>query len=478
MKTTSSLLLSFKNQINNTSLLLILLIGLVLRIPLMSRGLSFDEMFIVISYIHHCSFLDVFKNFWLTNHLGYTIIEYTLYHYLGVAEWILRIPALIFGMGGILFLWYWTRQYFGKSIALLSSFFLALSPTHIMWSVSARGYSAFAFFALLSTCYYFNSLNIPSKRINWKLTLTNVIGLSFHVFFLAIILIQIIHLLWISCKQFNKTSINKINLQNVWKSIALVILLSSLIYLPITFHTLSFLITDHHNHHLVNSFPIKLLSDLLALYVLPFGFLMPILIFIGFKNSQNKDLQNWHTYLILLYLSPLIVWLSQPYYLFTRFFAYLLPFLFLLLSIGIVFIIKRNQSKFKRIFSILLLSLILALTIWSWHSDFEYFTKDYHAGVYKESVMFAESIASSPQTHFCAIGDYTAKYFQYYSSRPIELLNTVESFQSWGEKSRDFICFISTSEPLNEEQKKILYILLKYYSYKNFLSTFIFFPKT
>ena len=124
----------------------------------------------------------------------------------------------------------------------------------------------------------------------------------------------------------------------------------------------------------------------------------------------------------------------------------------------------------------ILSGVFLSLIFWSWHTDFKRFTKDYQEGIYKEATAFAEEI-STPQTHFCAIGDYTASYFQYYTSRPIAMFDTVDAFQAWGEKAGNIVCFISTTQAINEEEKKILYILLKYYSFKKFGDTFIFFPK-
>ena len=145
--------------------LCILFLALYMRMHFMGRSLFYDELYIAVHGVQAPNLFNaLFNNYSEVNHLGYTAIAFFICHILGLKEWTLRLPALLFGLGSIFIFWYCNRKYFGKATAIIGALLLALAPAHIIWSASGRGYSACIFFTILSTSLYFSLLEKPSLK--------------------------------------------------------------------------------------------------------------------------------------------------------------------------------------------------------------------------------------------------------------------------------------------------------------------------
>jgi len=432
----------------------IICLAVVLCIPAMSRGFFYDELYVVTHFLQSHRFLDVFSSgddLNLANHLGYTILAYFLSHFLGLHEWVVRLPALIFGVASIFILWLFVRRYIGKTTALISSFLLALSPPFMAWSTSARGYSASLFFAMFSTYLYFLLLDKPSKKLIFMLALTNVLSLSFHVFCLALILAQLFHLICFAIDNRREFLAKKAFLLSGMTAVGCSLFFSALIYLPLRWKMLVFNASMHKE--LFPNFPMVLLKDLLSVPIWPLGVVLLAWMVIGLIN---KKLRFVRSYILFLFLVPLLVWVSKPWYLFSRFFAFLLPFIFLLIAQGIVLTVKYFQGRFKVVI-FLIIGLILSFVIWFWRTQPSTMVEDFN-GQYREIVGYAEKI-SSDDTNFCAFGR-NDDFFQFYSNRPIKTFKTYNDFQLFYHQQDSILCFATIGPPMEMEHKKILIFML------------------
>ena len=433
----------------------VLLLALCMRIHFMTRGFFYDELYLITHSLEALSLPEaLYKDFSTANHLGYTAIAYLTCHLLGTNEWTLRLAALLFGLGSIFLFWQWSRKYFGKSTAILGSLFLTLAPAHMIWSASGRGYSACIFFTILSTSLYFSLLEKPSLKTSVMLALANTFGFSFQILFLFLFLVQVLHFLLASIRFYSKheISIKKDSLLLNLLSIFLTILFSVLIYLP-TLPTLKLMSSGHNA--LVADFPLTLLRDLLSLPLWPLGLSCLILMFIGFMFS-NQRLPYWKFYVAALFFMVFPLWLSKPVYLFPRFFAFLLPFFFLLLSQGIIGIVERS-SRWLRPFVMILLAIVVGFVFWVWLTKSSKIVENFYYK-FRESVKFAESVASK-QTSFCAFGPEDG-FYQVYSHRPVVRFKTLEEFQAYYNRENEIICFAIMGPPMPDEHKKILLFTL------------------
>jgi len=266
--------------LNEKFLILILLcVATALSLPLITRSFIYDELHLATHYVLNPHFWAAMKNDEpMKNHLGYTVLAYCFYQVLGRAEWVFRLPALLFGLANIFVFWYFTRKIFGAGFAMMAAALMAFVPASIIWNASARGYSALVFFSFFSTFLYFNLLEKPGKKNFWALTAANVIGLSFHFFFIFIILTQVLHVLALFCLRDRRS------LGAPFKALSLTAFLSALIYIPL-------FISTYHGFvkgHLVPNFPLIMLGELLDIKFNWMGFGVGGLVLTGWVFFIHK----------------------------------------------------------------------------------------------------------------------------------------------------------------------------------------------
>jgi hypothetical protein len=81
----------------------------------------------------------------------YELVAHASLLLLGENAFAIRLPAALFGVGGVVVLYRLARRSLGAGEALFASALLAVSYHHIFFSQDARGYTAYLFFALLAT---------------------------------------------------------------------------------------------------------------------------------------------------------------------------------------------------------------------------------------------------------------------------------------------------------------------------------------
>jgi len=458
--------------LNEKILILILILCAVgLSIPLINRGLIYDELHLATHYVLNNHFWFAMKNDEpMKNHLGYSILAYFSYNIFGKAEWVFRLPALLFGLGNIVILWYLTRRVLGGGFALMAAALLAFSPPNIIWSSSARGYSALVFFSILSTYQYFYLLKGYKKTNFWSFIATNIIGLSFHFFFVFIILTQGAHILWLFVIQkIKKTnSVAEFELFKILKALSITIVLSSLIYIPIFFSSYHGVIKGGF----IPKFPLDMLSDLLDIKFNMIGIGEGLLAIIGWLFLRNTFRLQW-SYLNILFIFSLLIWLSHPEILCSRYFGYLLPFLFLLIVVGAYYFLELSPNRLYP-YTLGLVIVALTLIVWQWQSKPAKLVEDFKC-YYREAVEFAQK-NSDNQTHFCAFGNEDG-FFQFYSHEPVSTFQTFDDFLSFYKQGGNIFCFAIMGPPMTIEHKKIFIFLINNAQERNFDDIIVFYLK-
>jgi len=116
----------------------------------------------------------------------------------GISVWSLKIVGALLGIFTVLGLFLLTRELFNKNIALLSSFFLAVSFWHVNFSrIGFRG--IFVPFILVFV-FYFLFRGFRTKRI-WNFIISGVFfGLGFHTYIsfrLSVLILFVVLLSWL-----------------------------------------------------------------------------------------------------------------------------------------------------------------------------------------------------------------------------------------------------------------------------------------
>lgn len=146
---------------NRTALLIlgvITLAGLLLRTHNLSQDLWLDEISPIVDYSRLSAAQVIGSYLRSNNHLINTLLLKASIAMFGQSEWSARLPAVTFGVLGIPALYWVARLGLSRIASLGAALLFATSYHHIFFSQNARGYTAYLFFALLSTGAFLRAL--------------------------------------------------------------------------------------------------------------------------------------------------------------------------------------------------------------------------------------------------------------------------------------------------------------------------------
>lgn len=142
----------------------ILLLALALRIWDLNSPLWYDEIMTVQTHLR-LPWGDMMQSYSMNHHYLFSLQAKASIAVLGDANWVLRLPAMVFGLGSIAALWWLARDLAGRNVAHITALLLAISYHHIWFSQNARGYSELAFFCSLAMILFLRGVRQPSLGI-------------------------------------------------------------------------------------------------------------------------------------------------------------------------------------------------------------------------------------------------------------------------------------------------------------------------
>ncbi len=175
-------------RIDHWLLAAITLFALVLRLVSLNTDLWIDEIAPLVAYAP-ASLLQVLVTYGGSNHhLLNTLLVKIAVTLFGEQEWVVRLPAVVFGTATIPALYWVARQVMSRRASLAVALLLAVSYHHIFFSQNARGYTAYLFFSLVSSRLLVMGLREDRSRV-WALyiltTVLNFASLLISSFVLA-----------------------------------------------------------------------------------------------------------------------------------------------------------------------------------------------------------------------------------------------------------------------------------------------------
>jgi uncharacterized membrane protein len=422
-------------------LIILLIVAITIRLHSINRSLDYDELYTL------THFVDV-DSIWVTissyrvfnNHIAYSVLTYLSKTIFGENEWVFRLPALLMGLISLCLFWYFIRTLVDKKVAALATLGLAIVPSHVEWSTSARGYTGLLLFTLISSFLYLQLLREPSYG-RWSIfILASVAGIYMHLYTSLVTVVQIILVLFLALKQssFNKTQtyLNTRSFQFIWSAFWFITVLSFICYLPVLFELIS-TVWQRGRGTFQLSFPITVV-ELLSNGNLTLTIVFFLLFVLGLVALWKLYVLEATYFLFLIVLPLSAVMLARPYFLYPRFFAYYLPFYLLLVSLGYfrlwALIIKQKINFVRYMGSIIwVLFLGYVLYFWSTNSWFNIYEASYRKATH---ALVADADNS---VRLCAIGA-DPELYQFYSERQLIILTSIEEAKQLDNSSAEIRC--------------------------------------
>ncbi len=148
---------------------LVVLVGLLLRLPLLNGSFWLDEAAQALESTRPLS-----QQFEIKSDFQPPLFHLTV-HFISLvshADWWLRLASLVPGLISIYLLYQIGCQLFSRRVGLLASLFLATSQFHIFYSQELRPYSFASMFALLSVYFFIKLLHHSLNPVYYVLFTT------------------------------------------------------------------------------------------------------------------------------------------------------------------------------------------------------------------------------------------------------------------------------------------------------------------
>ncbi len=181
-----------------TMLLPVIALGLLVRAIGLNGGLWIDEIYSLIRSFRE-PLGTIATTYWGDNHHPlYAILAHVSRSLLGESPWVIRLPAMLFGVATIPALYALGLAVGNRREALLASLLLAVSYHHVWFSQNARGYSAIAFFATVALWLLIRMSRAPDAKW-WQLyALVAALGAYTHLTMILIVVGHAIgYVVWI-----------------------------------------------------------------------------------------------------------------------------------------------------------------------------------------------------------------------------------------------------------------------------------------
>jgi uncharacterized membrane protein len=399
----------------------IAVIGLVYRLLPINRGLGQDELYSAVNFIEVPSiWTTLFSNDAFNNHIGYSMMARFAEAVFGHSEWALRLPAAVLGIATLIVFYYFGRGLVGPAAALVATFLLAVSPPHIAWSVAARGYSALIFFTLLSSQLFFRLLAHTTRRDAIFFVAVSVFGIYVHLYAVFVTAVQVVFLFLLLANQRLRKkdggNVARESLRTLLTSFVIIAVFALLLYVPVL-RIMARDLVQRGRSDFDATFPGAVLQDLTGGNWLPV--VLPVLLvslvgWLALVRSRPKEA----TYFAVLFIGPLLtVWVARPFDLYTRFFAYWLPYYVLLIVAGLRALWAWAWPAGLRLAGYsarILASVLVAALLFSWTVSWRDLVTD--EGYRQVSQTIAAN--AGPSDAFCAIGG-ARTVWQHYIDKPI-----------------------------------------------------------
>ncbi len=320
----------------------IVAVAVSIQLPAMRAGLGYDELYTWRHFVEGASFWKAASTVGVfNNHIAYSLLAGASVRLFGMSEWALRLPALLLGAGAVYCLWRFVREFAGPAAALLSALLLALSPMHVAWSRSARGYTGLALMTIVSSHRFFTLLRQPSRRAAIEHALVTTGATYFHLYGVWAGLAQYVLFAALAIK----SRLSPASFRLLWRSFAAVLVTTVLLYSPVVLDLIA--VGQARGQTAVQSgFPLALFNAIAGADSAWVRAIAAVLVVAGFVRLRRRA--RLAAYFVLVLAVPFCAeWLVlRPIDLYPRFFEFWTPVFCALVGVAVFARVGRRNAVF------------------------------------------------------------------------------------------------------------------------------------
>ena len=429
-------------------MLTIILFGAVLlRTLQIDRGFSYDEMFTAYNFVNAKSFWKTISTYIVfNNHIAYSIVARMAQFLLGASEWVLRLPALLFGVIGVFAVWKFGRAAVGVSGGLLAAALLALVPLHVVYSELARGYTGMTLCVFLSSVFFFKFLASASKADVLCYISVSILAVYFHLYAVLEIGVQACLFFGIALWQAKggvTTRINRQSFRLFWGALFAITIGCIICYLPVAV-ALATYIQARGRGSFQPGFPWQVVTDLSGSPGWIMVLCMMLVAFVGVRSMWRAQ-WTFVSYSLGIFILPLVLVMAmRPSDLYSRFFLYFLPWYALLLGKGSM-VIWRKAAVMGRLHGATIrlgLLVFAAIVCYRWIADVSW---NYASGPFGGYIASYRAVGQAmlrqadTNVTLCAFGE-GCEELSYYAGRKLKIPRDLNDLEGYINTSSEVRC--------------------------------------
>ena len=385
-------------------------IGALLRFIGLNRGLWWDEIYFLVVSVRKPlgEIVTVFPGD--NQHPLYSILARFATLAFGEHAWSIRLPAAIFGIATIWAIYLLATLVTSKVEGLLAAAFLSVSYHHVWFSQNARGYTALAFWAVMTTYFLLRGLR-TEKRGPWiAYGVLAALGLYTH---LTMAFLVAAHAAILAAIAF--TDVSGVGKWQKWKNpvlgFAVAAILTLLFYGPILTQVQNFFLHKPSSMRAVST-PSWALREMLRVLGLGLGTWVMLVVagLLGLAGAISYFRQE--KLIFAVFALPVVFTAGGAFLargtMYPRFYFFLIGFGVIILIRGVFEIPKWFPAGARQTLTLLLSVLLLSGSSYSLVRNFRYPKQDFDG-----AIQFVRQV-SQPEDNIATAGASTYPADKYY----------------------------------------------------------------
>jgi mannosyltransferase len=172
-----------------------------LRVVSLNQQLWFDEIMTLLDSARDPLWRIVTHYAGQNQHMLYSVLAHCSIRVFGEQPWVLRLPAVLFGIAGIPALYFFGCLVTTKREALFASALMAINYQHIWFSQNARGYTGMVFWTLLASIFFVRCARQQQKSDYVMYGLSAALGIYMHLMMAFVVVGHAMLYLWLIWSQ-------------------------------------------------------------------------------------------------------------------------------------------------------------------------------------------------------------------------------------------------------------------------------------